>query len=159
MTVKATDNQFYRSGLRFECTRCSNCCRHQPGFVFLTEDDLTNMQNATGLSRPDVLANYCRNVDMGVAKRVSLKEKENFDCIFWEESGCLIYHYRPLQCRSYPFWSTILVSKETWDQEGRNCPGINHGKRHSLREIERWLARRAQARLLPEQSHAGLSFR
>ena len=150
MTTQDKDNQFYRNGLQFECTRCSNCCRHAPGFVFLTEDDLINVQNATGLSRRDVLALYCRDVDMGVAKRVSLKEKENFDCIFWEESGCSIYHCRPLQCRSYPFWSGILVSRESWDREGMNCPGINHGKKHSKREIERRLAMRAQARLLEE---------
>ena len=31
---------FYAEGLRFSCERCSACCRGEPGYVFLTKEDL-----------------------------------------------------------------------------------------------------------------------
>jgi Fe-S-cluster containining protein len=45
---------------------------------------------------------YCRWVDQGGDPILSLVEKSNFDCIFWDQ-GCTIYQARPDQCRSYPF--------------------------------------------------------
>ncbi|HUX21603.1 MAG TPA: YkgJ family cysteine cluster protein, partial [Spirochaetia bacterium] len=34
---------FYQDGLRFECTRCDACCRHEPGYVFLSQTDLRRL--------------------------------------------------------------------------------------------------------------------
>ena len=148
MSSTASNKKFYQNGLRFECTRCSNCCRHQPGYVFLTEGDMENIQIATGLSRDEVVDTYCRHVDVGITKRLSLKEKDNYDCIFWDEAGCSIYGHRPLQCRSYPFWSAIVDTEESWERESISCPGINKGKTHSRKAIEKWLRMREQERLL-----------
>jgi len=144
----SSQDTFYKNGLRFECTRCSKCCRHDPGYVFLSEEDIENIVLATGLSRSEVLERYCRRVQLGIAERVSLKEKKNFDCIFWEESGCAIYNYRPLQCRSYPFWAAIVGSQEAWEREANHCPGINRGKKHSQKCIDTWLELRARTKLL-----------
>ena len=58
---------------------------------------------------------------------VSLKEKDNYDCIFLGENGCSIYEGRPLQCRTYPFWPSIVESRENWESEKRSCPGIGKG--------------------------------
>ena len=74
---------------------------------------------------------------------ISLTEKENYDCIFWD-GGCTVYEHRPLQCRSYPFWGANLESKEAWRGLAAVCPGANRGKLHSLAEIERWLKARQQ---------------
>jgi uncharacterized protein len=133
---------FYQSGLRFECTRCSRCCRHTPGYVFLSSADLDMLSSALGKSRQETLREYCRRVPLGLAQRISLKEKANFDCILWENGGCSVYEARPLQCRSFPFWSGCVSSLEEWEHHGRECPGIGRGALHSLREIEKWLARR-----------------
>jgi len=74
------------------------------------------------------------------AERLSLKEKSNFDCIFWNASngreGCSVYHVRPLQCRTFPFWDYILCSPQAWKNAGKNCPGINNGELHSREKIE-----------------------
>ncbi len=140
--------KFYDNGLQFECTRCSHCCRGQPGYVFLTEEDVEKIKDYIGLSRCQVLDTYCRRVDVGITERISLKEKENFDCIFWEEAGCSIYPHRPLQCRSYPFWSAIVASKDSWEREGKNCPGIDRGKTHSGKTIEKWLETRERMRFI-----------
>ena len=133
---------FYGSGLQFECTRCSECCRHTPGYVFLSEQDLESLALATGSERQEFLRSFCRQVSLGVARRVSLKEKPNLDCIFWENGGCSVYEARPLQCRSFPFWSACVSSAEEWDLHARQCPGMGKGALHPRSEIERWLKKR-----------------
>jgi Fe-S-cluster containining protein len=100
------------------------------------------LSSALGKSRQETLREYCRCVPLGLAQRISLKEKANFDCILWENGGCSVYEARPLQCRSFPFWSGCVSSLEEWEHHGRECPGIGRGALHSLREIEKWLARR-----------------
>jgi Fe-S-cluster containining protein len=134
---------FYCSGLRFECTRCSRCCRHTPGYVFLSSADLGRLAAAVALPRREFLRRFCRDVDLGLARRVSLKEKSNLDCILWENGGCSVYEARPLQCRSFPFWSACVASEEEWLSQAKNCPGMGRGAFHSREEIEAWLSMRA----------------
>ena len=68
-------------------------------------------------------------------ERLSLKEKSDFDCIFWD-SGCKVYDSRPLQCRAYPFWPSVLVNRESWERTKTDCPGMDQGKLHDREEIE-----------------------
>jgi len=133
---------FYENGLHFECKRCSKCCRLTPGYVFLSEADIEPLLSALNVSRQDFLRLYCRRVHFGIAQRLSLKEKPNVDCIFWEGGGCSVYAARPLQCRSFPFWSSCLSSAAEWDFHARQCPGMGEGRLHPREEIEAWLARR-----------------
>jgi Fe-S-cluster containining protein len=91
---------------------------------------------------------YCRQVSLGIVNRVSLKEKSNLDCIFWEGGGCSVYTARPLQCRSFPFWSSNLSSKTQWEEIARQCPGVGEGCVHSRREIQQWLRMRIDEGLL-----------
>jgi Fe-S-cluster containining protein len=119
--------------------RCSNCCRHSPGYVFLIQRDVGRLLAATGLDLKAFQERYLREVNLSGIHRVSLKEKANYDCIFWEKDGCSVYPYRPMQCRSYPFWSGNLVSRHAWEQLKSTCPGVGAGRLHSRREIERWL--------------------
>jgi len=141
-------DDFYMSGLRFSCTRCSRCCRFAPGYVFLTEADLKRLERGTGMSRSELLKNYCRRVNVNGIMRLSLKEKANFDCIFWEADGCSIYRHRPLQCRSFPFWASHLSSPAAWEALKKTCPGVGRGRIHSRREIVRWLSKQERARYL-----------
>jgi uncharacterized protein len=141
-------NGFARAGLRFECTRCSRCCRHTPGFVFLSSADLTMLARSQGIPRREFLERFCRIVDQGLARRYSLKERANLDCIFWENGGCSIYEARPLQCRSYPFWSALVTSRQEWESQAVQCPGMGSGRLHTWKEIKGWLEQRLQAGFL-----------
>ena len=78
---------------------------------------------------------WCRWVafDHG-RERLSLREKSNFDCVFWND-GCSVYQTRPLQCRAFPFWDSVLSSLQAWEAAGINCPGINNGELHDGEEI------------------------
>ncbi len=133
---------FYKDGLRFECTRCNRCCRHTPGYVFLSARDVERFTKALRIDREEFLRVYCRRVSLGIADRISLKEKPNFDCIFWENGGCSVYEARPLQCRAYPFWSSGVSSQVAWEEQARQCPGIGRGPVHDRKEIDGWLEKR-----------------
>jgi len=104
---------FYDKGLHFECQCCNYCC-----------------------STEKFIDTYCRYVDMGAFKMLSLKEKENYDCIFLCEKGCTMYKARPRQCMTYPFWAHVLESEETWNEEAKACPGIGKGRLYTKKEIE-----------------------
>jgi hypothetical protein len=134
---------FYDQGLKFECTQCHACCRHDPGYVFLSRQDLNTLAAGVGMEPRAFVEKYCRWVDLGQGLVLSLKEKKNFDCIFWD-GGCTVYTHRPVQCRTYPFWEGPMASVEKWKWEGRFCPGINQGKLRDKTEIEEALAKRRE---------------
>jgi len=131
-------NPFYAKGLQFECQQCSRCCRHEPGYVYLSENDLKRLSGFVEMEEDQFIELYCRNVNRGVGSLLSLKEKSNYDCIFWEHGRCKVYPARPFQCRSFPFWNTYLSTEEAWNNLAKTCPGINRGTLHTFEEIEQW---------------------
>lgn len=133
---------FYSKGLRFSCTACSACCRGGPGYVFLSKDDLKLLTERLKLDYSSFIRRYCTLVKTGVGYSVSLAEKKNYDCIFWLDGRCSIYEYRPVQCSTFPFWDSLLDSKENWEDAGNDCPGIGHGEIRSREYIEECLWKR-----------------
>ncbi len=144
------NESFYAEGLRFECTNCSRCCRHEPGYVFLSEQDLNLLCRETGLERAAFVERYCRRIDIGGFHRLSLIEKDNYDCIFWRDGRCAVYEGRPLQCRTYPFWISNLESPADWELLKSSCPGAGRGRLYSEAEIDELLALRRANRLIEE---------
>jgi Fe-S-cluster containining protein len=135
---------FYATGLKFTCTRCSTCCRGSLGFVFLTPDDLHGILGLLRLDFHTFFHKYCRLVDMGTGRSISLIEKPGYDCIFWNQGGCSIYEARPIQCSTYPFWASILADPGYWKEESCQCSGIGKGECRNRDYIEaRLYARRA----------------
>jgi hypothetical protein len=132
---------FYAEGLRFKCTGCSKCCRHDPGFVFLSPQDILRLMAATGLAFRDFLVKFTKTVDLGIGLAISLLETARFDCIFWHD-GCSVYSSRPLQCSTYPFWERIVESRESWLEEARDCPGMENGANITMACIDDMLSRR-----------------
>jgi len=142
---RSNDNgSFYSHGLRFSCKRCSACCRYESGFVFLCDKDVSALKGTLKLGREEFMDLYCRWVPAeGGKSRLSLKEKSNYDCIFWEkEAGCVVYEARPLQCVTFPFWPSVLGDEDSWEMTARGCPGMNQGITHSPESIEKLLSSR-----------------
>ena len=141
---------FFSDGLRFDCTRCQRCCRIDTGYVFLSKTDLKNLSKFLNLSVREIISRYCREVKIGDISRLSLKEELNFDCVFWKDDGSVVYSERPLQCRSYPIWPSNVYDDKTWQEAGKDCPGINIGPIHSGKEILFWLQTRIEEPLIQD---------
>ncbi len=137
-----SENKFYKDGLRFECNNCSRCCRFKGGVVFLSQEDLENLSKWAGLTCRQFIEVYCRKVEDNNGRQfLVLKTLSNGDCVFWDKEiyGCQAYQSRPCQCRTYPFWTKILKSEESWQREKINCPGIGCGPLHTFDEIQKEL--------------------
>jgi hypothetical protein len=142
-------DEFYAEGVRFSCTRCSACCRGEPGYVFLARGDIARLLARLGLDFKSFFHDYCSLVDEGNGMALSLREvkRENGsnDCVLWGAEGCKVYEDRPIQCSTYPFWSSIMESRASWQREARACPGIDSGKMISKAYIEERLLERRRA--------------
>jgi Fe-S-cluster containining protein len=127
---------FYEAGLRFSCTRCSACCRYESGFVFLSRPDLDALSAELKIAGGDFIAAYCRWIESPLGLfQLSLREKSNYDCVFWKD-GCTVYNARPKQCRTFPFWPSIVESPGAWKNAALSCPGIGRGTLHGKDRIE-----------------------
>jgi Fe-S-cluster containining protein len=110
--------------------------------VFLSEKDLDLLAAEQEMSRRDFIKAYCRWVcPEGGKEYLSLKEKSGYDCIFWKD-GCAVYRSRPLQCRNFPFWESVLSSRSSWEAAKAGCPGMGKGEFHDLAQIEACLKAR-----------------
>jgi Fe-S-cluster containining protein len=144
---------FYNQGLCFSCIRCSACCRYESGYVFLSKADVLVLADTLRMGYTEFMETYCRWIFSGKGtERLSLKEKSNYDCIFWgafppsaQNEGCGVYESRPLQCRAFPFWPSALGSRGNWKRLAAGCPGMNRGALHSREEIESWLEKQDTA--------------
>ena len=136
MTIGSVRKPWYASGLRFECTQCGNCCSGPPGYVWTTKEEVRRIAAFFGREDGRLSDGQLRRVGL----RFSLTEKKNGDCVFLRSEGdrrvCSIYPVRPLQCRTWPFWTTNLRSARAWAEAGATCPGMNNGPNHELVQIE-----------------------
>ena len=129
--VGAQATPWYRDGLRFECTGCGECCRGAPGYVWVTEREVTRIAHFLGMEEAAARRQSVRRV----GSRLSLKEREDGDCVFYRD-GCLIYPVRPTQCAVFPFWESNLRQPSAWEQLAVDCPGLGRGLLWSRQDIE-----------------------
>ena len=125
----------WKEGLRFTCRQCSGCCSGSPGLVRLGEQDIANLTKGLDMDTDSFAAAYCHSVDSGSGPCLCLLEKPGYDCIFLESGACVVYDFRPVQCRTYPFWDEIVETAEAWARESRYCPGIGAGELRKPEEI------------------------
>lgn len=126
--------EWFSKGLKFECTKCGDCCRGEPGYVWVSGAELVAIAGLIGWSLDVLEARFVRRV----GDRMSICEKPNGDCAFWENGiGCRIYPVRPIQCRTFPFWKENISSRRQWDKLGTKCPGVGRGKVHRADDIRK----------------------
>ncbi len=139
MDEQKTENpSWYKDGLSFSCTQCGNCCTGAPGYVWLTMEEVENIQGY--VEENNILPGFTKYIRK-VGNRYSLTEYKNGDCIFlkrWQngKTYCAINPVKPSQCNAWPFWETILKNKQIWNDCSRNCPGMNNGRHYPWEEIE-----------------------
>lgn len=129
-------------GVRFECQQCGACCGGEPGSIWVTLAEITAIAEHLGIEEQALRAGYLTRRD----GRSSIKELENYDCVFLSRNKglCEIYKVRPLQCRLFPFWPSLLRDQNIWNIYATICPGMNKGKLYtaemirSLQKTEIW---------------------
>lgn len=125
---------WYADGLRFNCTRCGNCCTGEAGFVWVNDEEIAAIAEFRNEPLEEVTGLYTRRE----GDRRSLRERANGDCIFFDrEAGCTVYPVRPRQCRTWPFWESNVLSPKSWGETAAACPGCNQGELIPADEITR----------------------
>ena len=125
------DSPWYAEGLSFSCTQCGGCCTGGPGYVWFDDDEAGAMAEAKGVDKET----FYRQFAMKKNGRWSLNEvrvaRGQYDCVFLERPGglnsagrCTLYHARPTQCRTWPFWESNLTSPRAWAEAAEDCPGM-----------------------------------
>jgi len=85
--------------IHYLCQRCGNCCRW-PGFVKLAEGETGKIAEFLGMSEHDFIQRYTRLRPN--REGLALMDKENEECVFFENGGCAIQPVKPQQCRDFP---------------------------------------------------------
>ena len=125
--------KWYADGLRFSCRMCGTCCTGEPGYVWVLPSEAERIAKFLQISLDEFAAKYLRKA----GSHDSLIELPDGRCIFYGNRTCIIYPVRPIQCRTFPFWDSIIATPEAWERCGRTCPGIDKDELHSAEEIER----------------------
>ncbi len=126
------ESRWWNGGIAFSCTGCGKCCSGPPGVVWLDEETEEQIAEFLSLDLDTFRRRYTRRVD----GRISLREETRwtteprleqvYDCIFLKEGKfCSVYPVRPIQCRTYPFWTDVMKSERSWKQESLRCEGIS----------------------------------
>jgi uncharacterized protein len=148
----AQGQPWYADGLQFTCTQCGNCCTGGPGYVWISMEEIDRLGAYLKLTSKEVIRRYCRRLGGRYSLNENRNAQGNYDCVFLKEEKvkqatgagevvhtrrtCEIYHVRPLQCRTWPFWDGLLQSSEDWGRASRRCPGMNTGKSYTREQIE-----------------------
>lgn len=121
--LKIADDPWYKKGLKFKCTGCGNCCTGSPGHVWVDREEIEILAEFLKISPEDFVKKYTRHVH----GRLSLLEhSKTFDCVFLKDKKCTLYHARPRQCRTFPWWPENLKSPKSWKEAAKGCEGIEH---------------------------------
>jgi uncharacterized protein len=114
---------WFKKGLRFTCTGCGACCTKEPGYVWVTPQEMGQIAGHLNISEAEFKKRYTRTV---FGKVALLEDPNNFDCVFLKEKKCQIYTARPRQCRTFPWWKENVESPEAWKETAKRCEGIDH---------------------------------
>lgn len=93
----------------FACTRCSDCCRDQPGAPFrvlVGAEEVRRIMAVSGRDWESCADPYPEFSTSGAGCLVTFAwvlPKSEGRCCFFEEGACSIYEGRPGICRTYPF--------------------------------------------------------
>lgn len=120
------------AGFRFECQRgCTACCE-RPGFVYLTESDVTRAAGFLGIKPKEFERRYIYRTTRKLRLRVAAEAR----CPFLEAGGCSIHPAKPTQCRIFPFWPELVESRREWKNAAGFCPGIDTGPLIQITTVE-----------------------
>jgi uncharacterized protein len=109
--------------IRYTCQRCTNCCRW-PGFVKLTNEDITAIAGFLGMSESDFIQQFTRLRPR--RDGLALIDNPDESCVFLDGRDCRIQSVKPIQCRgfpntwNFPGWRDVCEAIEVPLESARN---------------------------------------
>jgi Fe-S-cluster containining protein len=119
---------------------CGNCCSGPEGYVLIDDAEAVALAKRLGISVKEFVERYTRVTSAGRSLTERVTDAGN-DCVFLDrekipgKAVCGVYEDRPKQCRTWPFWPSILREKVTWERAKRTCPGIDKGNLVPVEQI------------------------
>jgi Fe-S-cluster containining protein len=114
--------------LPFDCTGCGKCCKTE-GSVYLSPAEISVAAVFLSVTSDTFIETYASNTitdGKTSAPWIQLRNRKEGPCVFLdlETNQCQIYSVRPVQCSTYPFWPTILQSRQAWNEEVRHADDV-----------------------------------
>lgn len=127
---------WWKDGLPFECTRCGRCChaRGEVAQVYVNRRERQVLADYLGVDLEAFDARYMQKDPEG---HPTLRFEDG-RCVFLEGTECSVHEAKPTQCRTWPFWEELLVSREAYRKQVQGfCPGSRSGPTVPAAEIRR----------------------
>ena len=105
------------------CSTCQGrCCTGESGYIYITKAEIESISNLLNLDIREFVAKYLFKKGYKYSIK-EIKYNDSYECVFYDRelSGCKIYNFRPLQCKTFPFWDYY---KTRVDELKVECPGI-----------------------------------
>ena len=85
--------------VHYVCQRCTACCRW-PGDVRVGDDEIGRIAEFLGLAEGEFIERFTRL--RSDRQGLSLREKEDHECIMLDGKACRIHEVKPDQCSGFP---------------------------------------------------------
>jgi Fe-S-cluster containining protein len=151
----------FEKGIYFSCQMCGVCCKGlDEGEVYLYEEDIkrlvkflkltnhkTNLKdfakNHLKITKTDFYWNR-KKYNISVLGFKFVDNDEHCEFLDVKTNQCLVYDFRPFQCRAFPIgWNMLINSYWNFTDYSKKCPGLqrslkNKGEFYSKEEILYW---------------------
>lgn len=108
------------------CNSCNgNCCIGESGYIWINSQEIQILALHLNLSVEDLKFRYLNKIGYKYSIKEVQLAKNNYACCFFDldKKQCSIYHARPNQCRTFPFWDYF---KENEEEVYKECPAIKN---------------------------------
>lgn len=110
--------------------------------VYLYDDDAERLALELGLELDEFLERYAFVDELGWTRL----KMDSDACTFFnrENNSCSVYEARPLQCRTFPFWDSMLTGNPgrlSWrSSASKMCEGVGQGKKWPATQVDKLVA-------------------
>jgi len=129
--------------LRFKCTGCGKCCAgDEDHYIAMSKAEAVRIRKYLDITEAWFRRHYITHLTRNTLTARMHKGR----CTFLNKEGkCRIYHLRPVQCRTYPYWPELLESAQAWNNEAKHCEGINSGTIVPIEDITKKLTQQLKS--------------
>ena len=111
--------EFKEGNIEFNCHGCGNCCCEE-GYIAINSSEISAVSSHLSMSKKSFIK---ENV-VKLNGTYYFNEENDEPCKFLKDGSCLIYPVRPAQCRTFPYWGSLLRNTGRMNGLLRFCEGM-----------------------------------